>query len=73
MNVAPERVALELKKVLDIWLVDSGATHHFCSQRDWYETYTPLQIPVKAVETSLNATGYGTIQLKLPKGRVITL
>jgi hypothetical protein len=73
MNVAPERVAPELKKVPDIWLVDSGATHHFCSQRDWYETYTPLQIPVQAAETSLNATGYGIIQLKLPKGRVVTL
>ena len=34
MNVALERVAPKLKKVLDIWLVDSGATHHFCSQRD---------------------------------------
>ena len=73
MNVALERVAPELKKVPDIWLVDSGATHHFCSQRDWYETYTPLQIPVQAAETSLNATGYGIIQLKLPKGRVVTL
>lgn len=72
MNVTPNRVAMELKQALDRWLVDSGATHHFCSQRDWYETYTPLQIPVQAAETSLNATGYGTIQLKL-KDRVITL
>jgi hypothetical protein len=72
MNMTPKRVAPELKKVLDMWLVDSGATHHFCGQRDWFETYTPLQIPVQAAETSLNATGYGTIHLKL-KGRTITL
>ena len=72
MKVAPKRVAPELKKVPNMWLVDSGATHHFCGQRDWFETYTPLQIPVKAAETSLKATGYGTIHLKL-QGRTITL
>ena len=55
-----------------MWLVDSGATHYFCGQRDWFESYTLLQIPVQAADTTLNATSYGTIQLKL-KGRTITL
>jgi hypothetical protein len=67
-----KRVAPELKKVLDMWLVDSGAIHHFCGQRDWFEFFVLLQISVKAAETSLNTTGYSTIQLKL-KGYMVTL
>jgi hypothetical protein len=73
MNLTPKRVAKELKKVLEMWLVDSGATHHFCGQRKWFESFVPLQIPVKAAETTLNATGYGTIHLELKNGRVVTL
>ena len=72
MNVTPNRVTIELKRVPDMWLVDSGAAHHFCSQREWFETFVLLQIPVQAAETSLNAIGYSIIQLKL-KGCVVTL
>ena len=70
--MTPSQVHPELKRVLFIWLVDSGATHHFCGHRDWFETFTPFQIPVQTAETTLNATSYGTIQLKLGD-RVITL
>ena len=72
MNVTPNRVTIELKRVPDMWLVDSGAAHHFCSQREWFETFVLLQIPVQVAEMLLNATSYSIIQLKL-KGRVVTL
>ena len=72
MKLALSQIDSKLKQVLEQWLVDSGATHHFCGVREWFESYTPLQIPVQTAETTINAAGYGTIQLKL-KGRVVTL
>jgi hypothetical protein len=72
MKLALSQIDSQLKQVIDQWLVDSGATHHFCGVREWFESYTPLQIPIQTAETTINAAGYGTIQLKL-NGRVVTL
>ena len=72
MKLSPKQVDPGLKRVLNTWLVDSGATHHFCGHRDWFESYTSLHIPVQTAEITMNATGYGTIQLKLGN-RVVTL
>jgi hypothetical protein len=72
MKLSPNRVNPGLKRVLNTWLVDSGATHHFRGQRDWFESFTSLQMPVQAAEATMNATGYGTIQLKLGN-RAVTL
>jgi len=50
------------------WIMDSGASHHMTSHRDWFQTYYPFQTPLP-IELGNNAVihaqGKGTIKMQL--------
>jgi hypothetical protein len=44
------------------WIVDSGATHHVCSQRDSFVTYRSCYVQVKCANaSSMLAVGSGDV------------
>jgi len=48
------------KTLLDMWLIDSGASCIMCSHRHWFRQFTPLPKPIKVVlddNSSIPATG----------------
>jgi hypothetical protein len=51
----------------DIWYVDSGASNHLCSRKDWFATFK--SIPPQDIHLADNrvivATGVGSVQVKL--------
>ena len=53
------------------WIIDSGASAHLCSFRDWFTTFTTLN-PPRSISLgdnrTLNATGVGQIEITIHNG-----
>ena len=55
----------------DLWILDSGASRHMTSNRDWYSSWTPLQEPINVVvgnNARCPAKGTGTVSIKATTG-----
>jgi len=76
-NVAPNQrkhkdtFLLELNNVQvnNSWLIDSGATHHICKHRDWFENYRSIANETiysagNDTQNNLKAVGIGDINIK---------
>lgn len=63
------------KQFMDVWLLDSGATWHMTSRREWFHKYE--SIPGGAVrmgnDHALKIVGIGTIKIKMFDGTVRTI
>ncbi|KAK8579512.1 hypothetical protein V6N12_069836 [Hibiscus sabdariffa] len=55
------------KRFTDIWLIDTGATYHMTSRREWFHNYEPiLEVSVYSCnDYALEIVGVGTIKLKM--------
>ncbi|KAE8698554.1 hypothetical protein F3Y22_tig00110597pilonHSYRG00393 [Hibiscus syriacus] len=55
------------KRFTDIWLIDSGATYHMISRREWFHHYEPVLggSVYSCNDHSLEIVGVGTIKLKI--------
>ena len=59
------KTALEINKYNELWIIDSGASHHIMNKLSDYTSYTPYAIP-EEVQTankhdSLTILGEGTV------------
>jgi hypothetical protein len=45
------------------WIIDTGASHHFCSRKEWFRTYEDLTTDVTTAGPSIRSEGAGTIRL----------
>lgn len=52
----------------DSWLLDSGASHHMTSNREWFATYREEKRNVKIAKGSIAASGIGSINIKYYDG-----
>ncbi|KAE8704116.1 hypothetical protein F3Y22_tig00110461pilonHSYRG00160 [Hibiscus syriacus] len=55
------------KRYADIWLIDSGATYHMISRREWFNHYEPVSggSVYSCNDHALEIIGVGTIKLKI--------
>ncbi|KAL4271938.1 hypothetical protein GQ457_13G028490 [Hibiscus cannabinus] len=55
------------KRFADIWLIDSGATYHMTSRREWFHNYEPISggSVYSCNDHALEIVGVGTIKLKI--------
>ncbi|KAL4271204.1 hypothetical protein GQ457_13G028940 [Hibiscus cannabinus] len=55
------------KRFADIWLIDSGATYHMTSRREWFHNYEPISggSVYSCNDHALDIVGVGTIKLKM--------
>ncbi|KAE8716977.1 cytochrome P450 71A9-like [Hibiscus syriacus] len=60
------------KRYADIWLIDSGATYHMTSSREWFHHYEPISggSVYSCNDHALNIVGVGTIKLKMYDGTI---
>ncbi|KAE8715084.1 1-phosphatidylinositol-3-phosphate 5-kinase FAB1B [Hibiscus syriacus] len=56
----------------DIWLIDSGATYHMTSRREWFHHYEPVSggSVYSCNDHALEIVGVGTIKLKMYDGTI---
>jgi hypothetical protein len=50
------------------WLIDSGASRHMCSNRNWFQQFSQLPTPIKVTlgdDSSINATGISRIHTRM--------
>jgi len=59
--------AFSLSSDEDKWFVDSGATGHFCSRRDWFREYTPTsESKIKLADNNtITIKGKGAIKVEI--------
>ena len=57
------------------WLVDSGASHHICLHRSWFNTYQSVDdgIVYMGNNVTCKTIGIGSIRIKMYDGIVRTL
>ena len=62
------------KKFVDVWLLDSGATWHMTSQREWFHKFEPVSGGSIHIgdDHALEIAGIGTIKIKMFDGTVCT-
>ncbi|KAE8710792.1 hypothetical protein F3Y22_tig00110319pilonHSYRG00355 [Hibiscus syriacus] len=60
------------KRYADIWLIDSGATYHMTSRREWFHHYKPVSggYVHSCNDHALEIVGVGTIKLKMYDGTI---
>ncbi|KAE8707674.1 hypothetical protein F3Y22_tig00110377pilonHSYRG00029 [Hibiscus syriacus] len=60
------------KRFTDIWLIDSGATYHMTSRREWFHHYEPVSggSVYSCNDHALEIVGVGTIKLKMYDGTI---
>ncbi|KAE8688623.1 hypothetical protein F3Y22_tig00110962pilonHSYRG00058 [Hibiscus syriacus] len=60
------------KRFADIWLIDSGATYHMTSRREWFHHYEPVSggSVYSCNDHALEIVGVGTIKLKMYDGTI---
>ncbi|GMJ14768.1 hypothetical protein HRI_005146000 [Hibiscus trionum] len=60
------------KRFADIWLIDSGATYHITSRREWFYNYEPISggSVYSCNNHALEIVGVGTIKLKMYDGTI---
>ncbi|KAH9802840.1 retrovirus-related pol polyprotein from transposon TNT 1-94-like protein [Citrus sinensis] len=63
------------KRLFDVWLIDSGATWHMTSRREWFHTYEPISggSVYMGNDHALEITGIGTIKIKMFDGTIRTI
>lgn len=63
------------KRFADIWLIDSGATYHMTSRKEWFHHYEPISggSVYSCDDHALEIIGIGTIKLKMYDGTVQTV
>ena len=47
------------------WIIDTGASHHFCARKEWYQTYENLVTNVSTAGPSIQSEGVGTVRLSI--------
>ena len=54
------------------WLLDSGASHHMCSHRNWFTSYQSVDEGVVFMENGISykTVGVGSIRIKMFDGIV---
>ncbi|KAE8674537.1 hypothetical protein F3Y22_tig00111745pilonHSYRG00059 [Hibiscus syriacus] len=60
------------KQFADIWLIDSAATYHMTSRREWFHHYEPVSggSVYSCNDHALEIVGVGTIKLKMYDGTI---
>ncbi|KAE8670544.1 hypothetical protein F3Y22_tig00112127pilonHSYRG00101 [Hibiscus syriacus] len=60
------------KRFTDTWLIDSGATYHMTSRREWFHQYEPVSggSVYSCNDHALKIIGVGTIKLKMYDGTI---
>ncbi|KAE8686612.1 Methyl esterase 17 [Hibiscus syriacus] len=60
------------KKFADIWLIDSGATYHMTSRKEWFHHYEPVSggSVYSCNDHALDIVGVRTIKLKMYDGTI---
>ncbi|KAE8697637.1 putative tRNA ligase [Hibiscus syriacus] len=60
------------KRFADIWLIDSGATYHMTSRKEWFHHYEPVSggFVYSCNDHALEIIGVGTIKLKMYDGTI---
>ena len=53
----------------NVWLLDSGASHHMTSHRGWFSEFTPMSGEVKIAKGVVKSLGTGTIRIKYFNGK----
>ena len=73
------KTALEINKYNELWIIDSGASHHITNKLSDYTSYTPYAIP-EEVQTankhdSLTILGEGTVffDTETTNGQILSL
>ncbi|KAH9714593.1 hypothetical protein KPL71_020713 [Citrus sinensis] len=63
------------KRLSDVWLIDSGATWHMTSRREWFHTYEPISggSVYMGDDHALEIAGIGTIKIKMFDGTIRTI
>ena len=63
------------KRFADKWLIDSGATYHMTSRKEWFHHYEPISggSVYSCDDHALEIIGIGTIKLKMYDGTVQTV
>ncbi|KAG2399616.1 Retrovirus-related Pol polyprotein from transposon TNT 1-94 Protease [Vigna angularis] len=63
------------RQLSDAWIVDSGATWHMTSHRDWFHTYEPVSggSVFMGNDHALEIGGIGTVKIKMYDGTIRTL
>lgn len=62
-------------ELTDAWILDSGATWHMTSRRDWFHTYEPITVGSVYMGNNhaLEIAGVGSIKLKMYDDMVRTI
>lgn len=68
-------VAEGRQKLTDVWIMDSGATWHMTSRREWFDQYEPISggSVYMGNDHVLEIAGIGTIKLKMYDGTIRTI
>ncbi|KAH9779098.1 Integrase catalytic domain-containing protein [Citrus sinensis] len=63
------------KRLYDVWLIDSRATWHMTSRREWFHTYESISGGSVYMEDdhALEIVGFGTIKIKMFDGTIRTI
>ncbi|KAL5852379.1 hypothetical protein ACOSQ3_007497 [Xanthoceras sorbifolium] len=63
------------KRFADVWLLDSAATWHMTSRREWFHKYEPISggSVFMGNDHALEIAGIGTIKIKMHDGTVRTI
>ncbi|GAB6033792.1 hypothetical protein CHUAL_013970 [Chamberlinius hualienensis] len=58
----------------EVWIIDSGATSHFCNDANLFTDMTEIALEaVMSTDARLPIKGIGTVRLEIPNGRTICL
>jgi hypothetical protein len=68
-------VSTDRKVLTEVWLMDSRATWHMTSNRDWFHTYEPISegSMFKGNDHALEIVRIRTIKLKMYAGSIHTI
>ena len=47
------------------WIIDTGALHHFCARKEWYQTYENLVTNISTTGPSIQSEGVGIVRLPI--------
>ena len=45
------------------WIIDSGATDHFCTHKSWFMNWTPYEVEISSSNSKTMSQGKGDIKL----------
>ena len=69
-KVSIHSVGIKGKSLVTDWLVDSGASLHYCHQREMFDTFEPMTGKGKSVILGdgrrIPVSGYGTLKVSVP-------